>query len=735
MSVELLEYLSHSIMHLSLPDHSKKIKNTRYHQVVRGTMRAPIPLPDPLTKRDNIVFEIYTTEVTYVNGLTILAKELYGPLVDAVARQKDDASAPSNPYGLPPMIPATKLKLMAANIEFLLKGHTALLDDLEGRISRWSSTTPIGDLFTSSLPLFTSYSQYCAATELALSVLNATEKASSQFFAFDLQSCRYHGGSNFRSLVILPVQRLPRYRLLLADLVKATPKQHPDGNNLSSALSAISKVANNINSSLASIGDIKSLKKAGVPHFFAPGRTFIHKAPLSPRSHQPGWYGVLCSDVLLVGFQESKRKPLDVHHVFALPTLWVKDLAGLDPQSISDLSFEVYTCIDSLFLYAESAESKEQWISELYRATASVLAAAAAGGGPPPVPTADGLATRDSAHFYYPDGSIYMGTLCRGEAHGSGTLIQANGDQYDGEWYEGMRHGTGRQSFASPTAKFALLEGEFFHDVFLSTTTSAAVAMPVADTGSSIATVEHLSAASARTGTSRALPFVTPESILKASKRNPLRVSREPLADAPDSVVASGKNQGIVLAASVLHIQAISPSSVPLEEGGVVLCLLKSVNGNPWYGSMKADECPVDISVLPEEGGVWEVALSFRQYGVYVIAIKNGSHITDVLSFDIKTRTRSQSGGDEKALVSVTDITFPFRQKMNAYKKRPPPKPSQPPRSSTGARPTMAATFSSSSSYYSYYSSSSSDSAIAGDRGSTTSDSSDDHHSHSSSYV
>lgn len=45
------------------------------------------------------------------------------------------------------------------------------------------------------------------------------------------------------NFLILPVQRLPRYVLLLRDLLKFTPEEHTDFENLSKAVDKMSSVA------------------------------------------------------------------------------------------------------------------------------------------------------------------------------------------------------------------------------------------------------------------------------------------------------------------------------------------------------------------------------------------------------------------------------------------------------------------------------------------------------------
>jgi len=49
------------------------------------------------------------------------------------------------------------------------------------------------------------------------------------------------------SLLVMPIQRIPRYRMLLETLVKHTPEMHPDFSTLQESLVLVSKVAESIN--------------------------------------------------------------------------------------------------------------------------------------------------------------------------------------------------------------------------------------------------------------------------------------------------------------------------------------------------------------------------------------------------------------------------------------------------------------------------------------------------------
>ncbi len=51
-----------------------------------------------------------------------------------------------------------------------------------------------------------------------------------------------------------------------------------------------------------------------------------------------------------------------------------------------------------------------------------------------------------TATIYYENGDVYIGEVCRGKRHGTGTLSFEEGSGiYEGDWKDGKRCGTGHQ--------------------------------------------------------------------------------------------------------------------------------------------------------------------------------------------------------------------------------------------------------------------------------------------------
>ena len=93
------------------------------------------------------------------------------------------------------------------------------------------------------------YSLYVQNFHSALSSLSKHMSESPAFNRFLRETCMLPKLQNltFQAFLIMPVQRIPRYKLLLDDLVRSTPPDHPDTPLLEKALSAIADVGMFVN--------------------------------------------------------------------------------------------------------------------------------------------------------------------------------------------------------------------------------------------------------------------------------------------------------------------------------------------------------------------------------------------------------------------------------------------------------------------------------------------------------
>lgn len=184
-------------------------------------------------RRNEIAKEILTTEESYVRSLTVLLsvyKEAFKQLGEE-------------------LVPTSKIKSIFSEIE-VIKGYNDLMyKKIKARMESWySEGQRLGDIFlqfTDFLKVYTAYVNNYNATMSLIHELMQQPAVSQK-----LMECRNlpeTNGLEIQSFMIMPIQRIPRYVLLLTDLFKCTKEDHQDYENLSKALKKMEDVAKYVN--------------------------------------------------------------------------------------------------------------------------------------------------------------------------------------------------------------------------------------------------------------------------------------------------------------------------------------------------------------------------------------------------------------------------------------------------------------------------------------------------------
>ena len=105
----------------------------------------------------------------------------------------------------------------------------------------------VGDAFQAFAPKFKLYAEYCTNYPVAVKSLASLQRRHKSIRRVLEQCSKECGGLQLESLLIMPIQRIPRYKLLLEDIVKHTPSWHPDLALCQDALIKIKAVANYTN--------------------------------------------------------------------------------------------------------------------------------------------------------------------------------------------------------------------------------------------------------------------------------------------------------------------------------------------------------------------------------------------------------------------------------------------------------------------------------------------------------
>jgi len=201
--------------------------------------------------------------------------------------------------GLAPFISEDQSKLFFSNVPTLIGFSSHLLSVFEGEFNKGAVDAAIGYVFAqqvSLLPIFVPYiERYLEASSELTDLINNNKKFSKAVVEFESEH------EPLTSLIVMPVQRLPKYILLLTEILKYTPEWHKDHKNLKLAIEKMKDAAkqsdmkcreSNRRNQLVQLQN--SLRKC--PNLIAPARTVIGKWKMA----EPKTELNLLSDMIIV---------------------------------------------------------------------------------------------------------------------------------------------------------------------------------------------------------------------------------------------------------------------------------------------------------------------------------------------------------------------------------------------------------------------------------------------------
>ncbi|PIK55000.1 putative rho guanine nucleotide exchange factor 39 [Apostichopus japonicus] len=214
-------------------------------------------------KREKIVTEIFSSERRYQEQLKVVVDLFMTPL-----RARG-------------ILPDQVFRTIFGDLTAIQSVNKELLAHME--------ETSIGTAFLQLAPYMRLYCTYANDFDRAMLTLQEWERKTSEFSKF-LQE--QEGKEACRSLalpafLITPVQRVPRYKLLLEQLVDHTPPSFEDYKNIKEAAQMMGEVALGINEYIRENENLEKMlsiqqRLTGVdtPRILVPGRKFIREGPL-----------------------------------------------------------------------------------------------------------------------------------------------------------------------------------------------------------------------------------------------------------------------------------------------------------------------------------------------------------------------------------------------------------------------------------------------------------------------
>ncbi len=302
-------------------------------------------------KRDKIEKEIVSSEAAYVAMLQLVVERFLLPLEQSVEQEK---------HGI---LQLSSVKAIFGNVEQILVVNSSFLSTLH-------SGCTVGSSFLKIVPQLEVYSHFVNNFERSLTVLSQA-KTVKRFEAF-LAKAMEDGeskGLDLSSLLIMPVQRIPRYELLLKELIKATPETHLESPLLREALAAVSVTARMINETKDAVDNlnkilcIQSRFTLLDEPLATPGRRILRagklsKMPSSKAGMERRRHFFLFNDVLIYA-SRNRSDMYEMKGQISLTSASIREVAG------DNNAFEIISKRGSFRIIAESPEMKKAWVDDL----------------------------------------------------------------------------------------------------------------------------------------------------------------------------------------------------------------------------------------------------------------------------------------------------------------------------------------------------------------------------------
>uniref|UniRef100_A0A5F8GJR8 FYVE, RhoGEF and PH domain containing 3 n=1 Tax=Monodelphis domestica TaxID=13616 RepID=A0A5F8GJR8_MONDO len=302
----------------------------------------------------NIANELLHTEEAYVKRLHLLDQVFCTKLAEAG-------------------IPSEVTTGIFSNISSIYCFHGQfLLPELQTRITQeWSTNPRIGDILQKLAPFLKMYGEYVKNFDRAMDMVNTWTQRSSPFkdVVQSIQKQEVCGNLTLQHHMLEPVQRIPRYEMLLKDYLKKLPGESPDRKDAEKSLELISTAANHSNAAIRKMEKMHKLlevyeRLGGEEDIVNPANELIKEGHIQKLSAKNGTaqdrYLFLFNSMLLycvpklrlIGQKFSVREKMDI--------------AGLQVQEIAKPNathtFTITGKKRSLDLQTRTEEEKKDWI-------------------------------------------------------------------------------------------------------------------------------------------------------------------------------------------------------------------------------------------------------------------------------------------------------------------------------------------------------------------------------------
>ncbi|KAG9290202.1 hypothetical protein G9A89_022178 [Geosiphon pyriformis] len=318
-------------------------------------------LPKEERKRQEGIFELITTEQSYLRDLQMIVADFYSPLQN--------------------LLDTHELSTLFSNIEDILLCNTEILSDLEQRQrDEGFFVDTLGDILVKHVENLRCYVVYCGNQMNASKFLQKKRIEDSRFDDFLKQKLQDPRTRllDLSSYLLKPLQRITRYPLLFRQILHYTEKDNPDHQNIIQSLNIAEDILEQTNEAAreqenqVKIAEIaKSVDLEGLEEKLdlksltglVGKRQFVMEGPLQKAKSNRKLHGYLFNDLLILA-QPSRHSAARgyKYSLYKLP-IPLNEIFVLDINQ--DECFQIVHIAEKINLRARDVSVKRQWINQI----------------------------------------------------------------------------------------------------------------------------------------------------------------------------------------------------------------------------------------------------------------------------------------------------------------------------------------------------------------------------------
>ncbi|KAJ3425089.1 faciogenital dysplasia protein [Anaeramoeba flamelloides] len=331
---------------------AQRIQNVFRGYLIRKKIFDSATFKKPI-ERICLITEIISTEKTYVQQLKIIIDEFLIPLKKTK------------------IIDLNEIKNIFSNIESIYGLNHRLYLDLEKRKSNLE-TRQWSDLFTRFIPFLKLYTDFVNNYENALETIRKNIQNNNSFATFLEQTHQSEKLQGFKifDLLITPVQRIPRYVLLIQGVIKNTDQNHPEYQKFKKILEKLRHIADHVNKTKFVTNNFRKLVNLEIKLKNSDENLeIISRRRLVKEDHffekdnpnpEKSW-GILFNDIFVIATKIEEGKFLS-REVLPLDEILVKQIGSFFGESNSII---IQRGLDNYQFISDNPRHKKQWLETL----------------------------------------------------------------------------------------------------------------------------------------------------------------------------------------------------------------------------------------------------------------------------------------------------------------------------------------------------------------------------------